>query len=252
MDYTVRQMARLAGVSVRTLHHYDHIGLLKPSSYGGNGYRYYDEKAAVRLQQVLFFRELGFGLDEIRDIVHKPDFDVREALRSHRILLAKKAERIAELLRTVDRTISHLEGDSDMEIREYYQGFSEEQIEQYREEVRQRWGDDTLRDSEARVKQMGQRRFAALQAEGDAMFRSMVELLPKGAESAEVQRVVARWREWLEHFATYSDEAVLGLGRMYSEDPRFASNFAKYHAELPAFFTAAVECWAAARNKRAA
>jgi MerR family transcriptional regulator, thiopeptide resistance regulator len=250
MVYTVRQMAKMAGVSVRTLHHYDHIELLKPSSYGGNGYRYYDEEAAVRLQQVLFFRELGFSLDEIRDILQKPGFDVVEALRSHRSLLSKKAERIAELLRTVDRTISHMEGESEMEIREYYQGFSEEQIEQYREEVRQRWGEDTLRDSEARVERMGKERFADVQAEGDAMFRSMAELMPRGAASAEVQHLVARWREWLENFATYSDEAVLGLARTYSEDARFAAHFVKYHPDLPAFFTAAVEHWAAARSQQ--
>jgi len=239
--YGVRQLADLAGVSVRTLHYYDQIGLLKPSSHSENGYRYYDESSAILLQQVLFFRELGFTLDEIRTIVGQPGFDVRRALEEHRVLLSKRADRIAVLLQTVDKTIKKIEGEIDMETREYYEGFSDARIEEYRKEARQRWGEDTVRDSESRVLKMGRQRMTELQAEGGAIFQTLAELMPKGAASLEVQEQVAKWREWLEHFSTYSDEAVLGLARMYSEDSRFATFFAKYHPDLPAFFTRAVE-----------
>jgi DNA-binding transcriptional MerR regulator len=109
MVYSVKQLARLAGVSVRTLHYYDHIGLLKPSSYGENGYRYYDESSVILLQQILFFRELGFALDEIRTIVGQPGFNVRRALEEHRVLLSKRADRIAEYAyRVVSQRGSHL------------------------------------------------------------------------------------------------------------------------------------------------
>ena len=239
--YGVRQLADLAGVSVRTLHYYDQIGLLKPSSHSENGYRYYDESSAILLQQVLFFRELGFTLDEIRTIVGQPGFDVRRALEEHRVLLSKRADRIAVLLQTVDKTIKKIEGEIDMETREYYEGFSDARIEEYRKEARQRWGEDTVRDSESRVLKMGRQRMTELQAEGGAIFQTLAELMPKGAASLEVQEQVAKWREWLEHFSTYSDEAVLGLARMYSEDSRFAAFFEKYHPDLPAFFTRAVE-----------
>ncbi len=246
--YTVRQLSRIAGVSVRTLHHYDTIGLLKPTSYGANGYRYYDEAAAMLLQQILFYRELGLGLKDIHRILGSPDFNVRKALESHRLLLEKKAERIAELLRTVDKTIQRIEGEIDMDIKEYYEGFSDAQIEEYREEVRRRWGEEKLRESEERVMHMGKDGFAAHQAKGDAIFRAMAELMPSGPASPEVQQQVARWREWLELFSEYTDEALLGLGRMYSEDERFAAFFARFHPELPAFFTRAVECYSERRS----
>ena len=250
MVYTVRQLARLAGVSVRTLHHYDHIGLLKPASHGSNGYRQYGEEEAVLLQQILFFRELGFSLEEIRAIVTRPDFEGRLALESHRTMLRKKAEHIAGLLDTVDKTIRHLEGEIEMGIKEYYEGLSCDQIEEYRKEARQRWGEDMLKESEARVMQMGKEGFAAQQAKGDVVFKAMAALMPKGPESPEVQEQVRLWRDWLEGFSSYSDEAVLGLARMYSEDPRFAAFFAKYHPDLPAFFTSAVEHYCANESQQ--
>lgn len=241
MVYTVKELADFAGVSVRTLHHYDQIGLLPPRSRSAAGYRQYGDAAAARLQQIMFFRELGFGLEEIRGIVSQPDYDALEAMQSHRRVLSGKASRINELLVTLDKTIGKLKGETSMEIEEFYHGFSQERIKQYREEVRQRWGDDALQVSESRVKAMGKEGFAALQAEGDAIFRAMADNMPKGAGSAEVQAGVAEWRRWLANFYSYSDEAVLGLGQMYSRDVRFAAFFRKFHQELPEFFTKAVE-----------
>ncbi len=248
MSYTVRKLADLAGVSVRTLHYYDEIGLLKPNSRSASGYRQYHEEAVARLQQIMFFRELGFGLGDIRNIMSRPDFDVLEALHAHRVLLTKQAERISELVTTVDRTIASIEGETGMQIKEYYQGFSDEQIERYREEVRRRWGDDTLRESEARVMGMGKEGFAALQARGGAIFKALSDKMSKGYDSPDVQDLVDDWRQWLENFATYPDEAVLGLGRAYSEDPEFAAFFRKYHEDLPAFLTRAIEHYCTTRK----
>ena len=243
MVYTVKQLARLAGVSVRTLHYYDQIGLLKPASYGANGYRQYGEDAIVPLQQILFFRELGFSLGQVKDIMSQPDFDVLEALQSHHTLLTKKGERITGLLSTVDRTIRQLQGEMGMDIKDYYEGFSDDKIEEYRKEVRERWGEDTLKDSEARVMNMGKKRFAEVQAEGGAVFQAIADNMPKGFDSPDVQVQVAKWRQWLEHFHSYSDEAVLGLGQTYSQDPRFAAFFEKYGKDFPAFFTKAIELY---------
>ena len=248
MDYTVRQLARLAGISVRTLHYYDQIGLLKPGARHANGYRLYGEESLLPLQQILFFRELGFSLEEIRDIMSRPDYDVLGALRGHRYLLLKKAERINELLATVDRTIHYLQGEGNMDIKEYYQAFTDEQMEGYRKEVRERWGDDTLKSSEERVLNMGKDGFAAIQAEGGTIFQAIADNMRKGPDSPEVQEQVAKWREWLGHFHTYSDEAVLGLGQMYSQDPRFDEFFSKYGDGFPAFQTKAIERYRA--NKK--
>ncbi len=241
MVYTTKKLADIAGVSVRTLHYYDVLGLLKPKYRNESGYRYYDEQAVVLLQQIMFFRELGFGLEDIRKIISSPDFDVLEALQTHRNLLMKKAERLQRLLLTVDKTIKKLQGDTRMKIREYYQGFSDEQIEKYREEVRRRWGEQTLRDSEKRVIKMGKEKFAALQAEGGRIFQTISDNMSKGYDSETVQAQVLEWRGWLENFHHYSEEAVLGLGRVYSQDPEFAAFFRNINPDLPEFLTKAIE-----------
>jgi MerR family transcriptional regulator, thiopeptide resistance regulator len=126
MGLTIKKLADLAGVSVRTLHYYDEIGLLKPVSRSASGYRYYNQDSVVRLQQIMFFRELDFGLDEIREIISRPDFDVLEALQAHQTLLKKKAVRINRLLSTVEKTIKKLKGEAEMQIKDYYAGFSDE------------------------------------------------------------------------------------------------------------------------------
>ncbi len=240
--YTVKQLARHAGVSVRTLHHYDAIGLLKPARCR-NGYRQYGQAEVLRLQQILFFRELGFSLDEIRDILSRPDFDPLEALEEHRALLQKRSERLHTLLETVDRTIDTLRGNRDMEIREYYEGFTDEQAEAYRREARERYGEKAVDESEQRVLKMGKERFAALGAEGERIFRDMADNLDKDPGSDAVQALVGEWRNWLEHFHHYSDEAVLGLARTYREDERFAAYYEKIRPGLADFITKAVESY---------
>jgi DNA-binding transcriptional MerR regulator len=247
MVYTIKKLAQLAGTSVRTLHYYDEIGLLKPEYRGANGYRHYGEKSIAKLQQIMFFRELDFSLEEIKTITSRPDFDAVEALQSHKALLQKRKERIDELLNTIAKTIKNITGEKLMEIKEYYQGFSDEQIEKYREEVKQRWGEKTLKDSEARVMKMGKEKFAEVQAESDRIFRTIAENMGKGYDSKIVQAEVAKWRQWLENFHHYPDEAVLGLGRAYSQNPEFAKTFKKYHKDLPAFMTKAIDYYCAHR-----
>jgi MerR family transcriptional regulator, thiopeptide resistance regulator len=248
MVYTVKKLADIAGLSVRTLHYYDELGLLRPKSRHINGYRYYDDEAVVRLQQIMFFRELDFNLEEIQQILARPDFDVIEALQSHRTLLTKKAERIVELLATIDKTIKKLKGELEMPIKEYYQGFSDEQIEKYRKEVRERWGDKVLEDSEARVMNMGKEKFAALQDKGGAIFNAISDNMSKGFDSAEIQKLIADWRMWLENFSHYSDEAILGLGQAYSQHQDFAKFFRKYHEDLPEFITKAIEYYCSSKK----
>src|ERR1700730_16596985 len=129
--YTVKQVAKLSGVSVRALHHYDEIGLLKPAHVGANGYRYYGRDELLRLQQILFHRELGFPLDEIRQVLNAPEFDRVAALRAHRERLMGEVRRYRRLLRTLDATLAALEGDSDMDDKAMYRGFSPEKQAEY-------------------------------------------------------------------------------------------------------------------------
>jgi MerR family transcriptional regulator, thiopeptide resistance regulator len=247
--YTVKKLADLAGISVRTLHYYDRIGLLKPDSRSESGYRRYGEEAVLRLQQIMFFKELDFSLEEIREIVSRPDFDVIAALQTHRVLLLKRAGRINTLISTVDKTIGKLKGKTNMKIKEYYEGFSDEQVEKYRQEVRQRWGEDTLKNSEDRMLAMGKKKFNELQAEGMVIFTTISDNMPEGFASREVQEQVAKWRQWLENFHHYSDEAALGLGQMYSQHPEFAEFYRKINKDLPPFITKAIEYYFAGKNK---
>src|SRR6185369_7612319 len=125
--FTVKQLSKLAGVTPRTLHHYDEIGLLKPSRVGENGYRYYGEESLLHLQQILFYRELDLPLEEIRQIMGRRDFDLLPALESHKTELAKRIERLQRLVQTVDGTISHLKGKTNMSKRQFFEAFSDEQ-----------------------------------------------------------------------------------------------------------------------------
>src|SRR5512137_2387193 len=131
MAYTVKQLAALAGISIRTLHYYDEIDLLKPETVGSNGYRYYGEASLLRLQQILFFKELGLGLDAIHSILDQPGFDQERALAEHREQLAGQRQRIDRLIQTIDKTRLHLKGKQKMESNELFEGFSDEKQKEY-------------------------------------------------------------------------------------------------------------------------
>jgi len=135
-----------------------------------------------------------------------------------------------------------------MRIKEYYQDLSDEQIQKYRQEVRQRWGEKALQDSEKRIIKMGKSKFAELQAEGGKIFQAINDNMSKGYDSDLVQEQVSSWRQWLENFYHYSDEAVLGLGQAYSQHPEFAEFFRKYHSSLPEFLTKAIEYYCAQKK----
>ena len=240
-SFTIKKLAEVAGVSIRTLHYYDEVGLLKPQFRKENGYRFYNEESAMILQQIMFFRELGFSLDEIKMIISRPDFNIPEALKAHKRILVKKDERLRELINTVERTIRKMNKKSKMGIKEYYRGFSEDQIEKYRDEVRHRWGEKVLIDSEKRVIGMGQEKFMALQAEGGKIFKTVMENMSEGYDSKLIQDLIVEWRQWLENFHHYSEEEVVELGRAYSQHPDFIKFFQQYSNELPVFLTWAIE-----------
>jgi DNA-binding transcriptional MerR regulator len=124
MAYAVKQVAAMSGVSVRTLHFYDETGLLAPAYLGSNGYRFYEEPQLLKLQQILFYRELGFELKQIKRILGRADFEKAAALRTHRKVLQKKLARTHELIDTIDKTINHLKGSKKMKSREMFSGFS--------------------------------------------------------------------------------------------------------------------------------
>ena len=241
--FTVKQLSSMAGVTPRTLHHYDEIGLLKPSRIGENGYRYYGEEALLKLQQILFYRELDISLDEIKKIMGRRDFDVLGALQSHKDALNKQAVRIDRLIQTVDNTIQHLKGKTKMSEKGLFEGFSEEEQEKYAKEAEQMYDPETVRESNRKWKAYSAAKKEAILAEGKAVYMDMVAAMSKGPASAEVQAIVERWRKHMDYFWTPNLDQLLGLAEGYSDDPRFKANFDKMHPNLAEFMREAVKVY---------
>jgi len=233
--FTVKQLSKMAGVTPRTLHHYDDIGLLKPSRVGDNGYRYYGEEAVLKLQQILFYRELEFPLEEIRRIMGRRDFDVLGALQSHKDALQNQAARLNRLLVTVDNTIQHLKGEKLMSQKGLFEGFSEEEQEKLAQEAEQMYDPETVCESNL--------------AEGKSIYLDLAGAMSRGAESKEVQAVVARWHKHMQYFWSPNDEQLLGLADLYNNDPRFRENYEKVAPNLSEFMREAVTVYVESRKK---
>ena len=246
---TVKQLSKLAGVTPRTLHHYDEIGLLKPSRVGENGYRYYGEESLLRLQQILFYRELDIPLDEIKNILGRRDFDVLGALHSHREALQKQVARLNRLIHTVDNTIDHLKGNTSMNDKAYFEGFSEEEQEKYAAEAEQLYDVETVRESNRKWKSYSAAKREAIMAEGKAIYTDLIAAMPAGASSRDVQEILERWRKHIEHFWTPNLDQLLALANGYNDDPRFKANFDKMHPQLAEFMREAVQVYVANHRK---
>jgi MerR family transcriptional regulator, thiopeptide resistance regulator len=246
---TVKQLSKLAGVTPRTLHHYDEIELLKPSRVGENGYRYYGEESVLQLQQILFYRELGIPLEDIKKIMGRRDFDVMGALGSHKEALQKQVTRLERLINTVDNTINHLKGNTMMSDKAYFEGFSEEEQEKYAAEAEELYGAESVRESNRKWKAYPAAKREAIMAEGQAVYTDMIAAMPKGAASSDVQAIVERWRKHLEYFWTPNLDQLLALVKGYNDDPRFKANFDKMHPRLAEFMREAVTIYVANQKK---
>jgi DNA-binding transcriptional MerR regulator len=238
--YTVRRLARIAGVSVRTLHHYDRIGLLAPRARTGSGYRLYGEAELLRLQQILFYRELDFPLPEIARILDDPDFDPVQALRGHRIALEGRLGRLHRLLKTLDQTIAKYEGGNMLKDEELYAGFAPERIAAIKAEARERWGARRVEESERRLRSMPKERFEAVSREGDAVNRDLAALMGRDPADPEVRAAVERHHAWIRHFWTPDAESYRGLGLHYAEHPEFRAYYDKYAPGLADFLRDAI------------
>jgi len=249
MRYTVKQLSDLAGVTIRTLHYYDEIGLLKPSSYGENGYRYYGDESLLRLQQILFYRELDLPLDQVKQIMGSPDFDLMSALESHKEELRKRIAQMERLIATVDDTILHLKGRKEMSKRQFFEAFSDEQQAEYEKEAMQMYDPATVKAANKKWKNYTTVEKQRIGDEGNAVYEHLLLAMPKGASSPEAQAGVERWRRHLEYFWVPNDDQLLGLVDRYNIDPRFKANFDKIDPKLAEFMRDAVKVYVSARKK---
>ena len=238
--HTVKELANLAGVSARTLHHYDDIGLLPPSRIGENSSRYYDEAALLRLQQILFYRELGLALEQIKEILDNPAFDLISALQAHREELEAKIARNKELIQTVDNTIMHLTGEVKMSKQTLFEGFSEEQQKEYELQAAEQWGEESVEQSVQRWNSYGKAKQKEIMAEGGQIYQAAADNIEAGPKSKEVQSILKRWHQHLRYFYEPSLETLRGLGNAYNEHPDFNATFTAIDPALPAFLQKAI------------
>jgi DNA-binding transcriptional MerR regulator len=247
--FTVKQLSKMAGITPRTLHYYDEIGLLKPSQVGDNGYRYYGEEALLRLQQILLYRELDMPLEDIKDIMGQRDFDVMGALESHKEALRKRVAHLEGLIATVDHTILHLKGVKEMSQKQLFEPFNEEQQAEYEQEAMQMYDPAIVKASMKKWKNYTTAEKQRIGDEGNAIYEDLLKSMPKGASSPEAQACVERWRRHMDYFWTPNDDQLLGLAEMYNTDPRFKANFDKVDPRLAEFMREAVKVYVAARRK---
>lgn len=226
MRLSVGEIGSLTGVSARTLHYYDEIGLLKPSEIAESGYRYYDGEAMARLEQILFYRELDFSLADIARILSAPDYDRREAMKQHRALLVMKRDRLDGLIRLTEETLE--EGATNMKA------FDKTGIEQaqakYAQEAQQKYGKtDAYKESAVKTKGYTDKDWAAAQAEMDDILKAFAARLDSDPAGEAVQALVKRWQDHITaRYYKCTDEILAGLGELYVADARFTENMDRF------------------------
>lgn len=246
MAYTINQLAKLAGVSVRTLHHYDHLGVLSPSSRTPAGYRLYGEAELHRLQQVLLYRELDLPLEEIALILDNPAFDPAKALAQHRRRLEAEVLRLRRLMATVDRSLDSLGGGPPLEDSELYEGLAREEVEAIKAEAAEAWG-EAYEASDRRLRSWSKEKWQEVRAEGEVLEARFAQAFRQGAKpgSGEVLALCEAWSAHINRFYDAPPELVRGLGAMYAEDERFRRRYEALEPGLADFLKAALGAWAA-------
>ncbi|MES2679774.1 MAG: MerR family transcriptional regulator [Bacteroidota bacterium] len=248
-QFTVKALAKLAKISVRTLHHYDKISLLKPLLRSESGYRYYGRDELFRLQQILFYKELDFSLSSIAVILDDPGFDLLAALNEHKKEIKKRKSRLSELLLTIDKTIDELKTaqpipnnlkNQKMKYEDLYKGFSKEQAEAYQKEAAERWGAETVAESNKKLLAMNKGEWKALKQQGEDIYKRLVQLMRLPPSDAQVQELIQQHFEMTGRYFNVTHEIYSGLGSMYLEDERFKAYYDKYDAGLAEFLRDAI------------
>ncbi|MHC0036240.1 MerR family transcriptional regulator [Pseudoneobacillus sp. C159] len=233
MEYTVQKLAILAGVSTRTLRYYDEIGILKPARVNSSGYRIYGQAEVDRLQQILFYRELGVGLESINEIVTAPAFNGANALREHREKLLEKRAQLDLLIQNVDKTIALTEGRITMSDKEKFKGFKKKMVEEneskYGKEIREKYGDDKVNASNAKLLNMTESEHAAVTKLAEEVQETLALAFETGDPASELaQKAADLHKQWLcFYWKEYSKEAHAGLAQMYVDDERFTAYYDK-------------------------
>lgn len=230
----VKEVANLVGISVRTLHHYDEIGLLTPEETTESGYRLYSDDNLDTLQQLLFFKELGFPLKKIKEIISSPTFDRQEALLLHQKMLLEKRSRLDQMITTIEKTIQHSKGEIEMSNKEKFEGFDFSH-NPYEQEARERWGNEAVDQANAKVKNKSEEERKNFETAFNDIYRKLAAIRHLSPETEEAQAGIKEWYDFLNKMGNYSLDAFKGLGQMYVDDERFTNNIDKFGEGLAVF-----------------
>ncbi len=246
MTYTVKKLSELSGVTIRTLHFYEEEDLIKPAYYGSNGYRYYEEKELLRLQQILFFKELGFTIKQMKKVIGKGDFDQLSALYVHRKSLSEEREKIGRLLKTIDRTINHLEGKKKMKDTEIFDGFNISLVKKAKkgsplfavEEIvfsSVRKPAENVED----VEKKGEAFYRNVTDTAHGFFKELVHCMEKGLDSSspEAQRIIKKHHGFTDKIQDATQEVYKAMATLYLEHPEFRKQLDSFHSKLPEFIS---------------
>ncbi|UED76994.1 MerR family transcriptional regulator [Brevibacillus sp. DP1.3A] len=246
MEYTVQKLGLLASVSTRTLRYYDEIDLLKPARINSSGYRIYGQQEVDRLQQILFYRELGVSLEEIKEILDSPTFDAERALREHREKLLERRAQLDALIANVDLTLAQREGTSTMTDKQKFEGFKQKMIDEnedkYGAEIRAKYGNEQIEKSNQKVKGMSEDQYVALEKLNEELHETLAQAFSTGDPAHELaQKAADLHRQWLSfYWDSYSKEAHAGVAQMYVDDPRFTAYYDKEQPGVAEFLREAV------------
>lgn len=236
MEYSINNLSKIAGVSTRTLRYYDEIGLLKPCRITSSKYRIYGEEEIDTLQQIMFFRELGVSLEEIKILITDSSFDKSGALENHLEELIQKRVQLDTLIKNVSKTIKTIKGEATMTTKEKFEGFKEKAIkeneEKYGKEVKEKYGESTVEASNKKFKNMTKEDHDKVQALSMEINETLKMAFEKGDVASELaKKTVELHKQWLGFYwpqGLYSPESHIGLGKMYVEDERFK----KYYDDI--------------------
>lgn len=242
MEYSINELSKIAKISTRTLRYYHQIDLLKPKRINSSGYRIYGENEIDKLQQILFYKAMGFKLEDIKNIVNSSSFDIMLALENHKKELLKKRSEIDLLIKNVEKTISYKKGEVKMSNKEKFEGFKNDLIKQneqnYGKEIREKYGDEQVNQSNAKILGLSEEEFKTFkQLEIDIIEKlkqAMVEKNPSGEKAQEACELHKKWLGYSWNF--YTKEAHRNLGEMYVYDERFKKYYDDNKEGMAEFF----------------
>lgn len=233
MEYTVNRLAKMSGVSARTLRYYDEINLLSPSRINTNGYRIYGQKEIDKLQQILFYKELGVSLEEIKRIISSKDFNAKLAMETHLEALLAKREQLDSLIENVEKTILTFKGEMKMQNKDKFQGFIKKLVddneEKYGKEIRAKYGDEVIEKSNNKVKNMSKEDYNHLEVLSNQIDEELKRLVNTGDPLGEDgKKLYELHKEWISYYwDNYTKEAHIGVAQMYVDDERFTKYYDK-------------------------